>query len=123
MASLDPELLVNHEGVLYARDEGSPIHLSTRRRNHEGDHEPTGDRKTDALHAHRLRGAVAGLGSDPMPVTPASPRRSAPNREDGRPILFPDRPYSVACRPHSNRRPHTVPTDGPRARVPNTPTP
>src|SRR3546814_2603190 len=72
MARLDPELLVHHEGVLYARDEGAAIHLSTRRRNHEGDHEPTGDRKTDALHARRLRGAVSGLGSGPMPVTPRS---------------------------------------------------
>src|SRR3546814_9618638 len=104
MARLDPEILVHQEGVLYARDEGAAIHLSTRRRNHEGDHEPTGDRKTDALHARRLRGAVAGLGSGPMPVTPASLRRSAPNRADGRSRLFLDRRYGVATRPHSTRR-------------------
>src|SRR3546814_301508 len=115
MARLDPELLVHHEGVLYARDDGAASHLSTRRRNHEGDHEPTGDRKTDALHARRLRGAVAGLGSGPMPVTPASLRRSAPNRADGRPSLFLDRRYGVSSRPHSTRRRRPVSEDARRA--------
>src|SRR3546814_1200341 len=66
-------------------------------------HGPTGDRKTDALHARFLRGAVAGLRSGPMPVAPASLRRPTPNRADGRSSLFLDGRHGVATGPCSTR--------------------